>query len=82
MKLMIEKLKKLPAPCGRVVVSVSKWLISEIQELALVAGFIALFYGIHQIYPPAAWIINGVLLMVFGAWDLALFASRVKGKAD
>ena len=37
-----------------------------ISELAIVAGFLMLGYGIYLIYPPAMFIICGACLMWFG----------------
>ena len=50
-----------------------------IQELALVAGFLMLFYGLHSIYPPLAWVVCGGLLMLFGAWEVVLALLFRKG---
>lgn len=50
-----------------------------IQESALVGGFLMLFFGLYQLYPPLAWIICGCLLMVFGAWDVVLALIFRKG---
>jgi len=34
-----------------------------LREVFLFAGLASLAYGLHQVYPPAAWIAVGVLLM-------------------
>ncbi len=50
------------------------------QELALVVGFFILGYGLYQIYQPLAWVVCGLLLILFGAWDVVLFFNlRKKG---
>lgn len=35
-------------------------------DFCIVLGFIALNYGVFQIYKPAAFIVGGILLMIFG----------------
>ncbi|MGO4181217.1 hypothetical protein AB4Z17_08555 [Paenibacillus sp. TAF43_2] len=40
--------------------------ISFARESCLVAGFFMLGYGIWSIYPPAAWIVCGGLLLWVG----------------
>ena len=37
-----------------------------ISELAILAGFLMLGYGLYLIYPPAMFIICGACLMWFG----------------
>ena len=37
-----------------------------LSELAMLAGFFMLGYGIWLIYHPAMWIICGVILLLFG----------------
>lgn len=37
-----------------------------IREACLVAGFFMLVRGIWLIYPPAAWIVGGLILIWFG----------------
>jgi hypothetical protein len=34
------------------------------QELALLGGFLMLLKGLHDVYPPAMWIIGGIYLML------------------
>lgn len=41
-------------------------LEETLHELALIAGFFMAGYGLHQIYPPVAWIVCGLLLFFFG----------------
>lgn len=52
-----------------------------LQELAIVAGFFMLGYGLWQIYPPLAWVICGLLLLMFGAPEI-FFAFLLKRKGD
>lgn len=51
-----------------------------LQELALVAGFFMLGYGLYQIYPPMAWTVCGLLLLVFGAWDVLVVLLAKRGE--
>jgi len=37
-----------------------------IQETALIGGFLMLAIGLYSIFPPAMWIICGLILMAFG----------------
>ncbi len=39
----------------------------SLREALLLAGFFAFCYGIWQIYPPAAFIAGGIILMYFAA---------------
>lgn len=35
----------------------------ELREAFLFAGLAALFYGLHQVFPPLAWIVVGSILV-------------------
>lgn len=37
-----------------------------IAELGLIAGFAMLFYGLYIFYIPAAFVVCGILLILFG----------------
>jgi len=41
-------------------------LYDILSELAMAAGFLLLVYGVYQIYAPAAYIIGGAGLFLFG----------------
>ena len=36
---------------------------STLAELAILAGFLMVMYGLHQVYPPLMWVIGGLWLM-------------------
>ena len=36
---------------------------STVSELAILAGFLMVMYGLHQVYPPLMWVIGGLWLM-------------------
>ncbi|MEN6325799.1 MAG: hypothetical protein ABFD18_06295 [Syntrophomonas sp.] len=36
----------------------------NIQELALLAGFLMILKGLYMIYPPLMWILGGLYLML------------------
>jgi hypothetical protein len=38
----------------------------DVWDIVTIAGLAALTYGLHQVYPPAAWIVVGLMVMVFG----------------
>lgn len=38
----------------------------HIREACLLAGFCSLTYGIWLIYPPAAWVVGGLILVWLG----------------
>lgn len=38
----------------------------NVQETAIVGGFLMLAKGLYSIFPPVMWIICGVLLMLLG----------------
>lgn len=52
-------------------------LIPDKSDVLLFMGMGTLFYGIHQIYIPAAYITIGVLIIVIAA--LPFFAPAPKG---
>jgi hypothetical protein len=37
-----------------------------ISETAMIGGFFMLLKGLYTIYPPAMWIIGGILLILLG----------------
>ncbi len=39
----------------------------SLREVLLLAGFFTFCYGIWQVYPPAAHIVGGALVMYFAA---------------
>lgn len=41
----------------------------DLSDLSLIIGLIMLFVGIWQVYPPAALIVVGALLVSFGFWS-------------
>ena len=43
-----------------------------LQELAIMAGFFMLGYGLYQVWPPLMWVICGLSLMAFGLWEIIL----------
>jgi hypothetical protein len=39
-----------------------------LPDVLTVAGSAAIFYGVHAIYPPAAWILSGAATLLVGLW--------------
>jgi hypothetical protein len=39
-----------------------------LPDILTVAGGSAIFYGVHAIYPPAAWILFGAAGLLVGFW--------------
>lgn len=39
---------------------------SYLGDLMILAGAGVLVYGVHQVYPPAAWIVAGIILVTVG----------------
>lgn len=38
----------------------------DISDALTIAGLGALAYGLHAVYPPAAWIVTGAILLLVG----------------
>jgi uncharacterized membrane protein YjjB (DUF3815 family) len=38
----------------------------DVWDVVTVLGLASLAYGLHSVYPPAAFIVGGIIVMVFG----------------
>ncbi len=45
---------------------VLSFLRSIFDDLLILAGCVVILIGVYQIFIPAAWILGGVMLIVFG----------------
>ncbi len=44
-----------------------KWRPDALDVFGVV-GFASLFYGVHQVHPPSAFIASGVILLGISVW--------------
>jgi len=43
------------------------WRPDPLDALGLV-GFVSLFFGLHSVHPPSAFIVSGVILLGISIW--------------
>ena len=41
-------------------------IFSFLPDILMIIGFVSLGYGLNMIYPPAMWIICGILVILVG----------------